>query len=256
MDSSDRVVSHYVYRANASGAGGRFWRVLEDRSERVVPTRSSISLPVTGGRGRSEFEGYTIRAGKLDVLRTGPVVCQAETRGDLAAQTTSTHVASEAWDVWLHPGFEIPYLKGELKSASTAKDEFAPIRTGDCVLREIRLGDRVVMVDLNLDTFRKCDTWEEMRNELKERPRAMLDSSKGVIVANIVEHLRLVGDDDPRIQIKGNTIHWDNFGWIIVGEILISRQYRRLTMVRLELGSDMEGSVSLGEVETDGHTVP
>lgn len=256
MESKDRVVSHFVYRANASGAGGRFWRVLDDRSERVVPTRSSISLPETGGRGRSEYDGYTIRAGKTDVLRTGPLVCHAETRADLAAQTTSTHVTSEAWDLWLHPGFEIPYLKAELRSASTAKDEFAPIRAGDCVLREIRLGDRVVKVDLNLDTFRKCDTWEEMQGELKQRPRTMRESSKGVIVANVVDSLKLAGDEDPRIQIKDNTIHWDDFGWIIVGEILISRQYRRLTMVRLELGSAVEGSLAFGEVETDGHTVP
>lgn len=256
MDSKDRVVSRFVYRANGCGAGGYFTRVLEDTTPRALPTRSSVSLPVTGGKGQSCYDGYALRAGKMDLFMTGPVATKAETRANEKDGTTDTWVMAEASDVWVYGGFEIPYVKAHLEASSSPKDEIGPIRTGKCVLNEVRLGDRVVKVELDLDTFRRCDTMPEVEREVRERPRDFIVSDKGVIIASIVRKLSLVGDSDPRIQIEGHTIHWDDFGWIILGEILISKQYRRLTMVRLELGSPIGGRLAIGETETDGHTLP
>lgn len=256
MDSKDGVVSRFVYRANGCGAGGYFTRVLEDATVRALPTRSSVSLSVSGGKAHSCYDGYALRAGKTDLFLTGPMVTKAETRANEVDGTTQTWVTAEASDVWVCGGFEIPYVKAHLEAFSSPGDEIGPVRVGKCVLNEVRLGDRVVRVELDLDTFRRCDTMPEVEKEVRERPQDFIVSDKGVIVASTVRKLALVGEPDPRIQIEGHTIHWDDFGWIILGEILISKQYRRLTMVRLELGSLVGGRLAIGETETDGHTLP
>ena len=256
MESNDRVVSRFVYRANGCGAGCYFTRVLEDTTLRPLPTRSSVSLPVTGGRAHCCYDGDALSAGKRDLFMTGPVVTRAETRSNEKDGTTQTWVTAEASDVWVHGGLEIPYVKAHLEASSSPKDEVGPIRVGKCVLNEVRLGDRVVKVELDIDTFHRCDTMDEIQREVRERPKDFIVSDKGVIVASTVRKLTLVGEPDPRIRIEGHTIHWDDFGWIILGEILISKQYRRLTMVRLEMGSQVGGKLGIGETETDGHTLP
>ena len=46
------------------------------------------------------------------------------------------------------------------------------------------------------------------------------------------------------------------FGRVFFGELLISEFSRRLTMVRMALGSDAGGSASAGDVETNGGWSP
>ena len=46
------------------------------------------------------------------------------------------------------------------------------------------------------------------------------------------------------------------FGRVFFGELLIAQYSRRLTMVRMALGSDAGGSASAGDVETNGSWSP
>lgn len=256
MDSKSRVDRHFVYRANACAAAGRFTRVFDSQSVYELPVRSSVSLPVTGGTAMNVDAGYQQVDGALNLVLTGALTCKAGTQSDDQAGTTRTTVSAEVSDLKVYGGLQIPYLKASLESGSTPRDTFAAIRTADCVLEQIRLGDRVLKVDLDLDIFHRNDTFDAATAQCSNR-KDFVRSGKGVIVANIVKSVTLVGEPDKRINIvQPNKIHWDNFGWIILGEFLISAQYRRLTMVRLELGSPVMGSAAVGEVETNGHTVP
>lgn len=256
MELIDRVDRHFVFRANACGAAGRFTRVFESESTYDLPVQSSVTLPVTGGIANSAFAGYQQADGALNLVLSGPILCRASTQEDDAAKTTRTTVSAEASDVRVYGGLQIPYLKAALESSSVGSDTVAGIRTADCVLNEIRLGDRVVKVDLDMDTFHRHDTIDAVNTHCAHRTDYRR-TGKGVLVAHIVKSVSLLGEPDKSIRVvPPNKIYWDNFGWIIVGEILISAQYRRLTMVRLELGSPVAGKLALGEVETNGHTVP
>jgi hypothetical protein len=46
------------------------------------------------------------------------------------------------------------------------------------------------------------------------------------------------------------------FGRVHLGEYLVTRFSRRLTMIRLELGSPVEGEIEFGSDEVNGHTYP
>lgn len=260
MESKDRAVSHYAFRGNASGAGGRITEIKDQSVSRIIPTHAASSLSVTGGRSRSEHAGYHYSANGMEIFRTGPIVTHAETMEN-AAGDSITSVSAEACDIWVYPGFEISYLRSHLVAQSTTVDGMANIRIGDSVLHEIRLGTHVVKIALDLATFNAADSFDEaVKAAAGHRKTAAgaagVVGSKGVIVSDIVRTIIVPDDAGDQIQVIDNRIFWKNFGWIIVGEILLSRQYRRLTMIRLELGSPIKGSVGIGETETDGHWLP
>jgi hypothetical protein len=74
----------------------------------------------------------------------------------------------------------------------------------------------------------------------------------GTTYATIVRSIKWAGDPYPGATIEQHVVTVPDFGKIFFGEILITDQSRRLTMVRLELGSPIGGVVACGEVETNG----
>ncbi len=264
--------SHFVFRGNACAAGGRITRIQEDNTERIIPVRSSVSLPVSGGSGKAAYKGYAIKAGDLDLLQTGPATAEATSTMDPKSGNSTTIVSAGVAGLNFNKVFGIDNVQAVMESSSGPDDSFPLIRTGDCVLTDLRLGERVVKVMLDLDTFRRNGKKADLQRFYAANPELRrtnywqfnakspddyeIPESKGIFVCSIVKGLKLVGRPDKNIRIDGYTIYWNNFGKIILGEILISELYRRLTLVRLSLGSPVEGEISIGEVETNGHSVP
>jgi len=76
--------------------------------------------------------------------------------------------------------------------------------------------------------------------------------SRGTIYATVVESLKWSGDPYPGAVITDHTVRVPGFGKILFGELLINDLERRLTLLRLELGSPEGGDVACGEVQSNG----
>jgi hypothetical protein len=59
-----------------------------------------------------------------------------------------------------------------------------------------------------------------------------------------------------QLEVWGNVIIVPNFGVIYIGELLMESGCRRLSMMRLMLGSPMEGDVTVAGVEGNGTKYP
>jgi hypothetical protein len=57
-------------------------------------------------------------------------------------------------------------------------------------------------------------------------------------------------------RVLGHVIELPAFGRIFLGEVLASRDFIQVTMVRAELGCAVVGSTSGGVVTANGHMVP
>lgn len=75
--------------------------------------------------------------------------------------------------------------------------------------------------------------------------------------------MSLFDTDDIRRSLPGSCevkedhgIYVSGFGTIYLGEYLVSRYARRLTMLRVELGCPVEGTMEAGTGETNGHLHP
>ncbi|MGH9370110.1 MAG: hypothetical protein ACRD15_01115, partial [Vicinamibacterales bacterium] len=83
-----------------------------------------------------------------------------------------------------------------------------------------------------------------------------LVQSDGTIYASVVRQIRWKGKPYPGASIDHHLVVVPNFGRIYFGEIFITASSRRLTMMRLQLGSPVGGFVAFSEVETNGVWYP
>jgi hypothetical protein len=79
---------------------------------------------------------------------------------------------------------------------------------------------------------------------------------KDVLYATIVREITWVSEEPSFARIDGHTVIVNDFGTIYFGEILIRSSSRRLSMMRLELGSPDGGNMELDNVGQEGMWAP
>jgi hypothetical protein len=90
------------------------------------------------------------------------------------------------------------------------------------------------------------------RGKAAAPPSTRLVQSYGTTYATIVRSIKWAGDSYPGATIDQHVVTVPDFGKIFFGEILITDLSRRLTMLRLELGSPIGGVLACAEVENNG----
>jgi hypothetical protein len=81
---------------------------------------------------------------------------------------------------------------------------------------------------------------------------------KDCSVYSLVDRITWKGQlpEGAEVSEDSHVIVWPDFGKVILGEMLISDFSRRLTMVRLELGSPIEARMAAVDVESSGQGLP
>ncbi len=111
------------------------------------------------------------------------------------------------------------------------------------------------------DIYKTDKDWRaRYKNRFSRRDKSKedeLSESKGITFATIVEKISV--DHSPKckkhqgkLEVRDNLIIVPNFGRIYFGELIITDFYKRLSGVRLELGSPMKASIEGAGVESNG----
>jgi hypothetical protein len=87
--------------------------------------------------------------------------------------------------------------------------------------------------------------------EVTEFPEA-----NGIVKCTIVQSLEWVGKPHPTAKIYGHVVELPDFGKIYFGEMFVKGDTRRLTLLRLQLGSPVGGELVCCDGETNGSTLP
>jgi len=277
------VRRRFVFRGNAATIGGR---IVRPRDVLIDPHVAS-SLTVAGGRSTArgpatkfgEWVSYASVASAAEGL-FDDVKQQIEfTHGrvDEEALTTSTRTLAEVigLSVGNKPRLTIKRLRAALNGASPAGSGEPPIAPDDRTAIEGVSIDRYgLVITLATSVFQKYDTRSKLlaaaddpefvrrsgghlfmkapgRRSASQSP-GRLRSSNGTTYATIVRSIKWAGEPYPRATIEQNVVTVPEFGRIFFGELLITDLSRRLTMLRLELGSPIGGMVACAEVETNG----
>ena len=147
------------------------------------------------------------------------------------------------------------------------------IQPDGCRLDGVRIGDSRLKITLAEDFYREYDTLDKLAQKyaagLEPEQAAMFlpASSKatkvtgfpiahGKVKCTLVQKIEWDGEPYPTATIDGHVVHVPNFGRIYFGEMFITADSRRLTMVRFQLGSDDGGEVVAGDGETNPSTWP
>ena len=147
------------------------------------------------------------------------------------------------------------------------------IRLEGNVLEGVSIDDYRLAITLAEDFYRECDTKDKLAERharvcLRDQRRMFLPAVSGAGRTYWISRSQWNGEvhhragdplgrrPHPTATIHGHVVHVPNFGKIYFGEMFITGDSRRLTMVRFQLGSDDGGEVSAAEGETNGDPWP
>jgi hypothetical protein len=237
------------------------------------------SLPVIGGLAES-----TVGPQKLDkwvafdavsTSAHGDYVDPAEgvatTTGAIAFDVppTQTTVKSEVKGLVILDRVHVGRAAVGLISHSPKGKEQPEIHLEGNILEGVRIDDSRLAITLDEDFYRICGTKDKLATahaaglpthrahmlmplDGSAGPATTFPEAKGTVKCTIVKEIHWDGDPHPTATIHGHVVKVPNFGKIYFGELYITGDSRRLTMVRFQLGSPTGGEVVAAEGETNG----
>jgi hypothetical protein len=152
-----------------------------------------------------------------------------------------------------------------------------PIRLQGNILEGVSIDDCKLKITLDEDFYTLHDTKDKLRDAhaggLPDHHARMFlpcvagqeevsafPETNGTVKCTLVKDICWAKPEDEYehedVEIHGHVVVIRNFGKIYFGEMLITGDSRRLTMVRFQLGSDDGGEVTAGDGQTNGQTYP
>ena len=265
----------YIFRGHASGVSAHIRRPVT----RLLPVQGCSSLPVIGGLSESNV-GPRLQEDWLafDAVATSahgdyvdPAQGVATTTGEVAIDVppTRTTVKSEVKGLVIFGRVRVGRATVGLISHSPKGKEQPEIHLEGNVIEDVRIDDSRLVVTLDEDFYRVCNTKKKLADahaaglpahrahllmplDGSAGPATTFPEANGTVKCTIVKEIHWDGAPHRDATIHGHVVKVPNFGKIYFGELYITGDSRRLTMVRLQLGSPDGGEVCAAEGETNG----
>jgi hypothetical protein len=273
----------FIFRGNAAAIGGRIVRPKDV----VIDSSAASSLTVAGGRSQAQSAATrfgewvsvgaasTSAEGLFDDVKQQIELSFGRVAEDALTMTTVVHADVTSLSVGDKPKLTIKHLHAALTSKRpTASGEPAIAVGSETTVEGASVGGFGLIVTLAVPLFQRYDTQAKLLTAADDPqfvqksgghllmkpagrgkaapPPSRLLQSYGTTYATIVRSIKWAGDPYPGATIEQHVVTVPDFGKIFFGEILITDQSRRLTMLRLELGSPIGGFLACAEAEDNG----
>lgn len=268
------LTRRYLFNGSAAAYGGRFVRP----DDVVLASSGGSALSITGGR--SVWRDRDIRLGKsfriasaetsaeglVDSLRDAIRVTHRKLAPE--ALTATTRVSARCRGVVIggapparrtdepEPTMSVAEVSAALLSRSANPGHESSVIIEAATVSAVTFDSPVhgrfkLDVGLDIEPFRKCDTRAKV---IENSGIVQKHGDRDMVFSTIVTKLEWQkGRAYPGSTPRGiNGIYIPNLGAFYFGEVLVQWSTRRLTMIRMELGSPTGGSGSVGDVDTNG----
>jgi hypothetical protein len=278
----------YVFHSHAAAFGGHIVRP----KDLVLEAGGASALLVSGGRSVAKLErtqideffevesANTLAEGLFEDTKGFVEVTHRRAQEQTLTARSRARTEVNGLAVGRKPRLKIGRIRAELTNRSAGHSGQPSIRiSSDTKIDGISIEGFRLVVELNTRPFTQCDTHAKILaavddpkfvsksgetlfmskrfgGEPARPPFRRLIRTGATVYATIVKSIRWDGRRYPKSEIHDNMVVLPGFGRVFFGELLISELSRRLTMVRMALGSDAGGSASAGDVETNGGWSP
>lgn len=279
-----QIERRFIFRGNATAVGGRISRPRE----LVIEAGGAASLTVTGGRSvgrlpRTRFGGFasiasasTVAEGLFDDRGKVRELTRGRVREESLTSTTVVRSEVRGIAVGRTPKLAVDHLRAGLLARSGGRSGEPSIQTGDLAIDGVDIGGCGLVVDVDHELFARYDTRSKVLTAadkaafMRQRGANFLVSTgtrgaggsqfliqaDGTIYATVVREIRWKRKPYPGATIDHHVVTVPGFGRIYFGEIFVSTVSRRVTMMRLQLGSPVGGFVAFSEAESNGSWYP
>jgi hypothetical protein len=280
--SNEKVVRRVLFHANAVALAAQ----IQTPREYFLDAVACSCLPVTGGR--AEAHAHYDRRGMFsyDSAFTSVIgqfvppqaAAALELKGrnyddnDLPAETILKGIVTGLRiDAPADPGKRCPrrilkveYLEAEIKNFYDRRNPIV-FRTLQVKIEGVSVDGKVLIVETNPQLFLQNDTWEKLDSAYcddRQRYANQIlyhNQEDGVTLGTVVTGLRWAdGAPDgfaPTLP-PGHSLAVEGLGTLNFGEIYVEEGLRRLTLLRVQLGSTNGGSASVVDCVSNTQTIP
>lgn len=258
----------FIFNGSAAAYGGRFVRP----DDVVLASSGGSALSVAGGR--SEWKARDIRLGKsfrvarAETSATGLAddlgAAIRVTHGKLPAEalTATTTVSARVRGVEVggapplergeprEPLMKVADVSASMTSKSAEPGAESSVVVDNASISVVTFDGHRLRVDVDIEPFKRYDTRAKLlaaKNVIRQH------GDQDRIFSTIVRGLAWLGKPFPGAEfINSNGVAVPSLGRFYFGEILIKASQRRLTMIRMELGSPTGGVGVFIDVDTNG----
>lgn len=254
----------YFYKAYAFGFGG----VLSRPYYRTIESQGSVVLSPTGGQGRQRLDKIRIN----NIVSAGAVQCDVVGSYDETLQGHACRATAVIEDLNIFDVITADRIVARVSSLQGDTGEEPAISVAGSTFQNLRIAGYPVAADLNIGVFQQYDTFSKVEQAYQDKklaeyiPGSKLDACSPddhPYLHALHEQYRSQSQSMPRwfslvrsvqglgseISNYGSVIVVPDFGVIHLAELLIERYSRRLNMLRVQLGSPVEGALAFTSVE-------
>lgn len=269
----------HIFRGHASGVSAHIRRP----EMRKLDVQGCSTLPVTGGYHECKHgPGGLDKWVTFDSVSTSvhgdyvdAAAGVATTTGALAfdAVPTEIRVKAAVHKLVILERVHIAHAAMGLTSRSAEEGQEPSIRPEENYLEGVRIDDTLLNITLAEDFYCEHDTKGKLARHHARGleahqgclflpsakgadPAVEFPEANGTVKCTIVQEISWARDPHPTATIHGNVVCVPNFGKIYFGEMFVTNESRRLTMVRFQLGSRDGGEVIASEGENNPSTWP
>lgn len=258
--------SSFLYHGSAFGLAARF-----DHPEKVtIPTQAMAVLAPTGGEASSIVRSFNWKDSVLFEEASARVVGSQDRDGSYHTEVTAT-VRGLRFLQLVQADFIVARVNSIHRPRETRRgivDETEITFTGSSI-EGLYLGGKRLDLHLDFEAFSKYPTYESLvkaKRGLSFMHAGMKDAFRHDSVVKEVACDRITDAErkktaDPKyilpgIRKDGNVVWVPHFGKIFIGEVIAERGYRRINMLRMELGCGTGGGGTAGGGEGNGAEIP
>jgi hypothetical protein len=285
------LTRRFIFRGNAAAYGGRIYRPKNV----VITGGATSSLTVVGGvsTGQSrpvKFEGFvsigsatTSAEAAFDNARQALALTHGKVKEEELTTTTKVGASVENIVIGDKQSLVVPKkaqlrvgrLAGSLTSYSGKPGDEMPIQLGrETIIDGVEIDGVPLKIVLNTKVFQSFDTLSKLQaaasdpNFIEETGDCLFRGasvaagtsvtgrSPDTLFGTIVKELRWAKQVHPTATIDHHSITVPELGVVFFGEILITATSRRVTLLRVKMGSHAGGMFASSEIDTNGSWVP
>lgn len=236
---ANKETQRFLYRAQAVGLAATFQKPFAEN----VGSLASTALAVTGGVTSAREANFKYR----DILSFS--LAETHLEGNAGSEpgvfTTLTTTTVENLNVRNVLMADRIVLR---MSSRHFMDHSEPVFTFlGSQIENLRLGGSPVDIKNDGEVLAEWDTFSKARGGYRKRYPARKDPGSTLPLSIIAAVSAPSG-----MVAEGNRIDFPDFGSIYLGEVFIKEGKRRLTMMRLALGSPVRGDVTIADGDGNG----
>ena len=220
----------------------------------TIPTQAMASLSASGGYGSAMAENFGVDG--LLIVRKAISTVQGDAK--------QTELAVTLEGVNIMNVLTLDRLVLHLVMQAPMGTEDAVITPAGSLLEGLRIHGKEIQIPSSVGVFDGYPTYSGLEQAYVEGKLTGLILAPGTLGApcqadSLGGCQTRMGDVKATLYslpAYGGGLRVKDFGTLYLGEYRISRYARRLTMLRVELGCETEGSLSLGDGTGNGHWEP